>query len=413
MKEAQVILNRLLDKFENSKHLSEPNTSRRRVMLRIDKRELPEYQYEDAVVRDAYNIAARELEQQALVRLEWARKQSVLSCIVLDLERVAQCYECADRVHPRKKAEEVANIIMQKLADNPVPWIAAWRDAVCAQVRNSMKVPTYCRENDGLLQELLLTFQRYAELSGSVTMRAFSSQCFHDTKYFERNVRELFLTIARKYNTQLAAACTEAELGERDQLAFLGIYARPELYELSGDCAICLKKGELQLSAAEPYGLALPSTLVSEIVDIELKNICCITFIENKTNYDEYLLAEKQPEELAVYHGGFLSPQKQKHFCKNWLLRQGKPCKFDSGRILIWAAFCMFENLQTVFPQLEPMRMEGRFVEQYHKNGLKRPEQYLKKLKKERNVGRYTLFVDAIDKILQYGVTIEQETFLE
>ena len=37
MKEAQVILNRLLDKFENSKHLSEPNTSRRRVMLRIDK----------------------------------------------------------------------------------------------------------------------------------------------------------------------------------------------------------------------------------------------------------------------------------------------------------------------------------------------------------------------------------------
>ena len=79
MKEAQVILNRLLDKFENSKHLSEPNTSRRRVMLRIDKRELPEYQYEDAVVRDAYNIAARELEQQALVRLEWARKQSVLS----------------------------------------------------------------------------------------------------------------------------------------------------------------------------------------------------------------------------------------------------------------------------------------------------------------------------------------------
>ena len=87
-----------------------------------------------------------------------------------------------------------------------------------------MKVPTYCRENDGLLQELLLTFQRYAELSGSVTMRAFSSQCFHDTKYFERNVRELFLTIARKYNTQLAAACTEAELGERDQLAFLGIF---------------------------------------------------------------------------------------------------------------------------------------------------------------------------------------------
>ena len=169
----------------------------------------------------------------------------------------------------------------------------------------------FCRENDHLLQDLLLTFQRYAELSGSVTMRAFSSQCFHDTKYFERNVRELFLGIARKYNIQLAAACTEAELGERDQLSFLGIYARPELYELSGDCTILLQKGELRLSAAEPYGVALPSTLMSEIVDIDLKNNCCITFIENKTNYDEYLLVEKQPEELVVYHGGFLSPQKK------------------------------------------------------------------------------------------------------
>lgn len=139
-----------------------------------------------------------------------------------------------------------------------------------------MKVPMYCRENDGLLQELLLTFQRYATLSGSVTMRAFSSQCFHDTKYFERNVRELFLTIARKYNTQLAAACTEAELGERNQLSFLGIYARPELYELSGDCTILLQKGELRLSAAEPYGVALPSTLMSEIVDIDLKTTAAL-----------------------------------------------------------------------------------------------------------------------------------------
>lgn len=82
-------------------------------MLRIDKRELPEYQYEDAVVRDAYNAAARELEQQALVRLEWARKQSVLSCIVLDLERVAQCYECADRVHPQKGRKR-SNVLLRK-----------------------------------------------------------------------------------------------------------------------------------------------------------------------------------------------------------------------------------------------------------------------------------------------------------
>ena len=58
MTEQGVILNRLLDKYENSKHLSEPGTSTRRVMLRIEKKELPEYLYEDAAIRDSYNEAA-------------------------------------------------------------------------------------------------------------------------------------------------------------------------------------------------------------------------------------------------------------------------------------------------------------------------------------------------------------------
>ena len=124
-------------------------------------------------------------------------------------------------------------------------------------------------------------------------------------------MRELFLGIARKYNINWRRPVRKRNLANRISFHFWGIYARPELYELSGDCTILLQKGELRLSAAEPYGVALPSTLMSEIVDIDLKNNCCITFIENKTNYDEYLLVEKQPEELVVYHGGFLSPQKK------------------------------------------------------------------------------------------------------
>ena len=412
MTEQGIILNRLLDKYENSKHLSAPGTSLRRVMLRVGKKDLPEYVYEDAAIRDSYNEAALELEKQDLIQLEWVKGRPLIATIVLRLDQVMQCYASVTRVHPKTRVNQVVKLIDRSLNGVTVPWIVAWKTDICRLATEQLKIPAFCKTDDTLLQDLLCALREYSALSGSITMRAFSSQCFHDTKYFERNVRELFLTIARKYNTQLAAACTEAKLGERDQLAFLGIYARPELYELSGDCAICLKKGELRLSVAEPYGLALPSTLVSEIVDIELKNICCITFIENKTNYDEYLLAEKQPQELVVYHGGFLSPRKKKLFEKL------AAAAGETMQIRFWAdidlgGFCMFENLQTVFPQLEPMRMEGRFVEQYHKNGLKRPEQYLKKLKEERNAGRHTLFVDAIDKILQYGVTIEQETFLE
>lgn len=411
MNETQVILNRLLDKFENSKHLIEPNTSKRRVMLRVKSKDFPEYEYENASVRDAYNTAALELERRSFVRLEWARKEILLSEITLNLEQIMPCYEQAGRVHPRKKVEHVAELVSHDLENSPVAWIAAWRDEVCEAARDRFKVPSFCKENDQLLRDLLLAFQRYAELTDSVTMRAFSSQCFHDTKYFERNVREIFLRIAKKYDSKIAAACQERELSERDQLAFLGIYARPERYELSGNCILQTQRGKIDIGAAEPYGLALPSTLVDAITEVDLKKIRCVTLIENKTNYDEYLLSEKQNDELVIYHGGFPSPKKRKLFMMLAAAIVG-PMEVRFWADIDRGGFLMFEHLQEIFPQVKPMRMDGSFVAYYHQNGYKRSKEYISKLEMDMKNGLHPLFVDAIHEIMTYGVTIEQEVFL-
>ena len=87
-----VILSRLLDKYENSKHLSQPGVSARRVMLRTEKKEFPEYRYEDASVRDICNRLAIELEQKGWVTLEWVKNRPVISVIALRLDHVMECY---------------------------------------------------------------------------------------------------------------------------------------------------------------------------------------------------------------------------------------------------------------------------------------------------------------------------------
>ena len=410
MTEQSVILNRLLDKYENSKHLSEPGTSTRRVMLRIEKKELPEYLYEDAAIRDSYNEAALELEKQHLVQLKWVKGCPVLSAVILCLDRIIPCYAAAERVHPRVRAKQVTDAVRIGLDGVAVPWIAAWREDVCKSADEQMKVPAFCKKDDASLRDLLGALRGYAALSGSITMRAFSSRCFSDTKYFERNVRDLFLTIARKYDTELALACDENKLGEREQLAFLGIYARPELYELAGNCTIQTSQGSICIGAA-PYGLALPSTLVDFIMEIDLTAIRSITFIENKTNYDAYVMSEKQPEELVVYHGGFLSPKKKR------LIASIAHAASETTKIRFWAdidtgGFRMFRHLQELIPSLTPMRMSGEFVDSFHEYGLARSEEYLSSLRIDMENGKYPLFQDAIEQILDYGVTIEQETFL-
>ena len=168
------------------------------------------------MIRDAYNEAALELEKKHLVQLEWVKGRPVLSAIVLRLDQIPQCYASAERVHPKVRATQVIQLIDGSLKDVAIPWIIAWKADVCRLAAEQLKIPAFCRTDDTPLQDLLCVFREYAALSGSITMRAFSSKCFSDTKYFERNVRDLFLRIARKYDADLAISCDENALGKEN-----------------------------------------------------------------------------------------------------------------------------------------------------------------------------------------------------
>lgn len=411
MIEQAVILNRLLDKYENSKHLTEPGTSTRRVMLQVEKKELPEYRYEDAAVRDAFNEAAVTLRDKQMVTLDWVKGRPLLDKIVLNLANVTACYTQLGRVHPQERAERVKTLVSGALESVTTQWILAWGMDICADAKR-LKVPTAYKEHDELLLDLLRSFQEYDALSGDITMRAFSVKCFSDSKYFERNVQNAFLKVARTYCGELSAVCAEAILGEKEQLAFLGIYARPEHYELAGDCRIYTPWGMLNAAASGNCGFVLPSTLVDAIGKIEINSVSCVTFIENKTNYDAYITSEMQPEELVIYHGGFLSPGKRKLITK---ILNGVT---QTATIRFWAdidagGFRMFQQLQELLPSVIPMRMSGEFVKQFHNSGLPRSKEYLSVLREDMENGKYPLFHDAIERILEYGVTIEQEVFLK
>lgn len=410
----EIIVNRLLDKYESSKHLYEPGVSNRRVMLRTDprKKEFPEYEYENATIRDAFNEAAEELAQQNLIAIQWLKGRPVLECVILNVDAVLECYKLVGRAHPKELALKIAALVREELEYAATEWIVAWRDDICIKAGEEFKVPTYCKKDLSQLETLLVALRAYDLQHGEpTTMRAFSSRCYHDTKFFERNVRDLFLQIARKYDGALAEVCEHEDLGGRDQLAYLGIYARPELYELAGNVTIHTRSGAINLNAAGDCGLALPSTVVDDIISFDLNAIRCVTFIENKTNYDEYIRTEKQSDELVIYHGGFISPKKRALFSKLAIVAQSERAVYFWGDIDL-GGFQMYEQLQKTFPNVQPMRMSEAEVEKYHHNGLARTEEYLCKLRTSHFNLDGSQFKSAIDKIVEYGITIEQEAFL-
>lgn len=73
----------------------------------------------------------------------------------------------------------------------------------------------------------------------------------------------------------------------------------------------------------------------------------------------------------------------------------------------------MFYRLQSIVPQVVPMRMSANEVDTYYKNGLSRSNDYLEKLELTLRQNEFPLFTPVICRLLHYGVTIEQETFYQ
>lgn len=410
--ERRIILARLLDKYENSKHLLEPGVSKRRVMLRIDKKDLPEYNYENAEIRDAYNKAGKECEQQGFLSITWIPGRPVFSELILNLDHVYEAYRAIGKPHPKDTALSAAAEIEQALSCVSIPWILSWQEETVQKIRSTYRMPSFFAGEADKLESFLTVLLQYEALGGTPsTMRAFSIRCFQNSKRFEQDFRDEFLRIAQQYDPELKELCQHQDMGWRDKLAYLGIYARPECYEMSGRFSIATATGVVDCSALFPCGLAILSSSVENIQRLDLSNVLKVVFIENKTNYDEYLNAEIQESELVIYHGGFLSPQKRKLIQK---IRDSLPAEVP---VSFWAdidlgGFRMFSHLRQMIPELQPMRMSAADVRKYAEFGLPRTARYLRNLEEMLQNGEYRIFHEAIREILNCGKTIEQEAFL-
>lgn len=409
----QEILAALLAKYEKSSHLLEPGKSHRRVMLNIDKannRDFPQYEFENAAVRDAYNIAAKELEAKHLISIEWLDSLPRMQKLILNLDNVDAAYGVLGRLHPQKRAVEFCKQVNTALEHVNINWIKCWQQEVLDKAARKYSLPDKWEEYGELL---LRVFREYAQLPGdSITMRAFSIKCFHDSKRFEREFKDRFLKIAARYDKKLQVLLqdtAEEQLSWRAQLAYLGIYARAELYELSGRIAFTFAGEKLNLAAVYPQGLALPDNVAVSFTAVDLAGIERIIFIENKTNYDEFLQTEIRQTDLVIYHGGMLNAVKRKFFVR---IANASSCEVLHWGDIDLGGMEMFAQLREAIPRLQPWRMDIAAVEKYRLHGLTRPAAYWQQLDRVLSEHKYPEFEEVIRLLLKYKVTIEQESFL-
>ena len=197
MNYSHIVINRLLDKYEKSNH-TEGKFSNRRVLIKTDKAIMPEYDYHNDNIRDAFNNAVIELGRKNLVMIKWARKGYLLSEIWLNLNNLDNAYHYVERKTQKTLCNEYILLLLPLTENCNTKWIRDFAINQVDSMQTSSRLTPLCKRDNKEIENLIIALKYCDYLQGeSITMRSFSINCYRDSKYFEKNVKDLFLSIAK------------------------------------------------------------------------------------------------------------------------------------------------------------------------------------------------------------------------
>ena len=408
----QIILNALLDKYEKSKsYLCDVN---RRIIIKADN--LKQYNVENYDDKLVFHNSVKELNRKNLIDFSWQKyeEDNILNEIWLIKENVDKSYNEIDRNNPKQAYQEV--LIYLEKSKFRMQWIIHFCDEMKKYMIKNQKENVLLPRNKA--KEVLVALQeidnmQINENEKNILKRTFSMKCYHDSKFFEKNIESILIKIIKKYYINVDSENILEEISDNDVLAQIGIVKYPEVIEFCGNMS-CEINGEKHVFSSITKGSYINEYAIQNISNIHLINVSKIIFIENKSNYIDYI-ENKKEDEFVIYHGGFYSPIKGKFFEKIYKgskEAETKPTYYHWSDIDI-GGFKIYTRLRdSIIPEVLPYRMDkNTLIENkvYWKLFDNKYSELLEKLKQEE---KYSIFFEVIDFMLENSVRLEQESMI-
>lgn len=405
----QIILNKLLDKYEKSKsYLKHAN---RRIIVKAQ--EIKEYNVENYEQKILFHEILKKLKAKRIVDFDYLKYEegNILDKIWLEKENVDTAYLEIQRENPKKNY-----MIILKQLEN-INFKQEWLQKFCKDITKYMIENQ--KENNLLplsKSELILNaleeIDKMQSISkvNSVLKRIFSIKCYNDSKYFEKYIEKNIIAIAKKYYLKNG---DNIELNNDEILKEIGIVKYPEIIEFCGNMK-CKIKGKLIEFSDATVGNYINSYTILNIEDIELIDLNKIIWIENKANYIDYI-SNKKTNELVIYHGGFYSPIKGEFFKKVYEAsrKTSKDIIYLHWSDIDIGGFEIFTRLKNnIVKEVQPYKMDKNTLVKNKNYWNYFDENYKKKLCKLRKCDEYNIFFETIDIMLEYNCKLEQEALI-
>ena len=401
MKYETEILNKLLDKFENSQQAWDimPEGRRpRKIALSVEKDPVfSKYWDEDCYLnRPDYLAAVKSLGKKGFVQYRIDRESNLLIEVILCVDNVDDAFSSLGRQRKRDQNQSDTDFVKQLLVEyHDCPTAFAFLSDVRKGLDERKPLSSYCtdREELALLGEMVVAISGQQE---DILLRNFSKRFFQDSKILEQKSSRL-LTIFNGYSgTQyedFRSLCDDHHIVLNPEVALV---KGPLMFSINGQSIDLRKLGF-------PFSLTAKAIDAMHITSLPTKRVVTI---ENLTTFHYF----DDPNALVIYLGGYHNSA-----IRNLLLKL-KPCAmpktrwFHTGDI-DWGGFNILIDLRrkTSLPFVG-YRMGVPELQQYKSQCKPLTAQDKKNLQALLDNPEAAEFSETITYMLMHDYKLEQES---
>ena len=384
------LLNKLLDKYENSK-LSKGGTEiNRQIRLTTKDNVLKSYTGLDSFKYvDDNDAVIRKLENKGFIKSLY--DEDTFKSLTLNLDSIDEIYNYLNR---KKPIEELNNIKKTLSSYEFDGFVKDFTNYVFEYIDTKYAYPRMYFNDSEQLELILKTFKGIFELNSEMKIRDFSVKYLGDSKLFE-TIRSKIVKIIKDFDGNEYDS-------DDDVLSFYNLVKNSSYALIKNGLTFKLNGSIINLDELG-FEFSLSDEMIDKMEILKLKVKKVIT-IENLTSFYSF----KDKNALIVYLAGFHNHTKQKLLTKIYAkYPNAEFCHFgdiDAG------GFMILMNLKnkTGIPFI-PYKMGIEELKKNKDNLKKLTDNDRKRLQILLNSDDYLIFHETISYMLDQDIKLEQE----
>lgn len=291
----RMVLNHLLDTYENSLLFSGENKRTIPIEFRFTKQSIPAYFDESSTEYEKIHVLMKLLEEKGLIQIGWKNKKTdfLVQKVRLVPEKIEEAYQYVER-KPKKNLEEENLLLLRQYLNAEATVTAALAAYLIQRLQKHQSVKKYIalenlRKTDDLLRACRLVEQNKTPCY----IREFSITHFGDSKFFEDGMEHIAM-VFREFSDGYADMSTSEILAE------YGIYQTPNYVYLKGEFALEIGSTKVDLTLLK-QGMGISGEDLTQLHFANLDKIKKVITIENLTSFFRYY----EKDCLIIYLGGY------------------------------------------------------------------------------------------------------------